>query len=258
MRFASTLCGCIGCCLASVALAASPFDGTWHLNAAKSQLTGDMLSFKDDGSGGFKYTDSTESYSFKPDGSSFTTPAGTEMTFRPSSEGSYTSTAKRHGLLLRTTTWQPAADGKTLTVESKGTKPNGDAFDNTETYARSSPGKGIAGDWKGTQVSLSSPNSLSFKTEGDELTLMISAMKATWHGKLDGKDTPASGPTVPDGLTVAITSTGPHSMKLVEKLNGKPVDISEFRVAADGKSMTNKGTDGQGKEPYTEFYEKGN
>jgi hypothetical protein len=45
-------------------------------------------------------------------------------------------------------------------------------------------------------------------------------------------------------------------MKLVEKLKGKAVDISEFRVAADGKSMTNNGTDGQGKEPYTEVYEK--
>jgi hypothetical protein len=83
--------------------AASPFDGTWKLNTSKSHLAGDTMSYADAGSGTLNYTDSDQTYTFKPDGSSFTTPMGTERTFLKTGDDSYTATSKRGVLLLRTT-----------------------------------------------------------------------------------------------------------------------------------------------------------
>jgi hypothetical protein len=49
---------------------------------------------------------------------------------------------------------------------------------------------------------------------------------------------------------------GPNSFKLVEKSKGKAIVIIHYHLAADGKGMTAKGTNGQGKEPFTQVYEK--
>lgn len=258
MRIAPTLCASLALCIAAsaVAFADSPFDGTWQLDPAKSQLAGDTMTFEEGGDGTLKYTDSEQSYSFKPDGSAFTTPLGQERTFKHNADGTYTSTTKNHGLLLRTTTWKLSADGNTLMVASKGTKPNGDAFRNSEKYVRTSAGTGLVGGWKGTAVKESSPNSLTFQTNGDDVTLTVSAVKVTWHGKLDGKDYPATGPTVPDELTVAMTGTGPNSIRLVQKIKGKTIEIARMRITSDGKTLTEKGTNGEGKEPFTALYHK--
>jgi len=239
----------------SAAWADSPFDGTWQLNAAKSQLAGETMSFDAAGSGTLKYTDSDQSYSFKPDGSSFTTPMGIERTFQKTAEG-YTTTNKKNGLLISSGFWKLSDDTNTLVIESKGTKPNGDTFDNLTTYVRTAPGTGLIGGWKSTKVKLSNPNSLTLQSNGGEVTLTISAIKATCHANWDGKDYPATGPTVPDGITVAVSKSGPNSFKLVEKYKGKVLEIIHYQLAADGKSMTAKGTNGEGKEPFTEVYDK--
>ena len=239
----------------SAAWADSPFDGTWRLNAAKSQLAGDTMSFDDAGGGTLKYTDSDQSYSFKPDGSSFTTPLGIERTFQKTSEG-YKTTNKKNGLLISTGSWKLSGDNNTLVIESKGTKPNGDTFDNVTTYARTAPGAGLIGGWKSTNVKLSNPNALTLKSNGDEITLAISALKATCHAKWDGKDYPATGPTLFDGITLAVSKSGPNSFKLVEKSKGKAIAIIHYHLEADGKSMTAEGTNGEGKEPFTEVWEK--
>jgi hypothetical protein len=243
--------------MCSAALADTPFDGTWNLNTSKSQLAGDTMTFEDAGNGTLKYTNSDQSYTFKPDGSSFTTPLGAERTFKKTGDSGYTATTKMRGLLVSTSTWKLSSDGNALVIESKGTKPNGDTFDNFTTYARTSAGTGLIGGWKSTKVKLSSPNALTIQTAGkDDVTLTISAIKATCRAKWDGKDYPASGPTVSDGLTLALTKTGANGFKLVEKGKTGVLYILHFRVAADGKTMVEKGTNGQGKEPFTAVWEK--
>jgi hypothetical protein len=239
-----------------VAWADSPVDGTWNLNASKSHLTGETLSMADAGNGTLKLTNSDESYTFKPDGSQFVTPLGVERTFKKVSDTEYDFTNARHGTTLTTGTWKVSADGKALTVDSKGTKPNGDTFVNATVFARVGTGTGVIGDWKSTKVKMSAPNALTFRTEGDDVTVTLAAIKATCAAKWDGKDYPATGPTLADGITLSLTKTGERTFKFVEKINGKAVDIARFSVSADGKTLTEKGTDGQGKEPFTEVWEK--
>jgi hypothetical protein len=203
------------------------------------------------------YKDSDQTYTFKPDGSSFTTPMGTEKTFLKNGDDSYTVTSKKGSLLLSTTSIKMSADGKTLMEESKGTKPNGDNFDNTYTYIRTAPGTGLIGGWKSTKVKLSSPNSITIQTDANNgVTLTISGIKATCQARWDGKDFPATGPTVSDGLTLAVSKTGTSSFKLVQKFKDKPIFIAHYKLGPDGTTMTMHGTNGQGKEPFTEVFDK--
>jgi hypothetical protein len=256
MSSKTPLLALLACCVSSMVWAQSPFDGTWKLNTAKSNLAGDTMTIEDAGNGMLKYTDSDESFSFKTDGTPVKTPLGQDRAYTKNADGSYTSTVKVRGTLVRTNTWKVAADGNTITIESKGTKPNGDTFDDFTTLTRIAPGSGILGGWKSTEVKLSSPNTLGIKTDGDDVTLTISAIKATCQAKWDGKDHACSGPTVPDGLTVALTKTGPTTYKMVRKLKDKTLDIIRYRVAKDGQALYAKGTDGEGKEPFTEVFDK--
>jgi hypothetical protein len=215
------------------------------------------MSYEDAGSGMLKYTDSDQSYTFKPDGTPFTTPMGAERTFLKTGENSYTATSKKNGVLLRTVTIKESSDGKTLMEEAKGTKPNGDTFDDKFTYVRTSEGTGLIGGWKSTKVKLSAPSTFTIQTDGtDGVTLMLSAEKATCQAKWDGKDYPASGPTVPDGLTLAVSKSGTSGFKMVQKFKGKTLVIEHFRVLQDGKTLSAKGANGEGKEPFTEVYDK--
>lgn len=257
MKIPSILLALIASCVCSAALADSPFDGTWVLNPNKSNLTGEIMTFEDAGGGMLKYVDSAQTYTFKTDGSAFTTPMGVERTFQKGADGGYTSTNKRNGTLLSTGSWKLSSDGNTLTIESKGTKPNGDVFDDLTTFTRTSAGTGLIGGWKSTKVKLSSPNSLTIQTDAaNGVVLTISAIKANCQAKWDGKDYPVSGPTVGDGLVLAVTKTGPKGFKLVEKRKTKALEIIHYRLAADGKSMTAKGTNGEGTEPFSEVWDK--
>jgi hypothetical protein len=196
----------------------SSFDGTWSLNTSKSHLAGDTMSYEDAGNGMLKFTDSDQTYTFKPDGSSFTTPMGAEKTFLKTGDDSYTITSKKGAVLLRTTTIKLSSS---------------------------------------TKVNLSSPNSLTIQTDGtDGVTFMLSAIKATCQAKWDGKDFSATGPTVSDGLTLAFSKAGPTRFKMVEKSKGKVIVIAHYELGPDGKTMTAKGTNGQGKEPFTEVWDK--
>ena len=257
MKLRNVLLPAIAICASAVALAQSPFDGTWALNQSKSNLTGDMMHFQPAGAGMMKYSDSEESYTFKTDGSSFTTPDGMERTFKRVNGNTYESTDKRNGILLSSSTWKLSDDGKALMIESRGTKPNGEIFDNASTYKRIGGTQGLAGAWRSNSVNMSSPSMLTITSTGaDGVALTISAEKATCDAKWDSKDYAAKGPTVPEGLTLALTKTGANSFKLVEKLKGKIIFIGNYVVSADGETMTNNGTDGQGKEPFTEVWDK--
>ena len=256
MKKGTLLLSLLACCVCSAALANSPFDGTWHLNTAKSQLAGDTMTFEDAGGGSLKYTDSAQSYTFKPEGGAFTTPMGVERTFKKNGDGTYTSTSRRNRMLLNTSTWKLSADGNTVVIESKGTKPNGDTFHNVTTYVRTSAGTGLVGGWKSTVVKLSSPNTLTLQTDGDNITLTISAIKATCQAKWDGKDYPATGPTVSEGLTLALTKNGANSFKLVQKFKSKVLVTIRYKVGADGKTMIARGVNGEGKEPFSQVWER--
>jgi hypothetical protein len=104
---------------------------------------------------------------------------------------------------------------------------------------------------------VSSPTGYEIKDNGDgSLTWTLPDMKATVTLKTDGTEAMASGPTVPDGLTLSLTKSGPRSFTLVEKIKGKPVFKGTETVSEDGTTLTETGSAVGVNEPTTAVYDK--
>jgi len=154
-------------------------------------------------------------------------------------------------------TWKLSPDGKTMNVESKGTKPNGESFDDTSVYGRIAGQSGLLGTWKSTEVKTSFGVFLEIKASGtDGLALNIPDFQITCNAKFDGKDYPATGPTIADAITVALTRTGPRSFKMLTKGDGNLLGTDTYTVSADGKTMTNVSIPVGAHESQTAIYER--
>ncbi len=81
-------------------------------------------------------------------------------------------------------------------------------------------------------------------------------IKATLNAKFDGKDYTPDGPTVPKGLTLALTRNGARSFRIVEKVNGKPIYKARYSVSSDGKTLTEVGMPVGQTEAETAVYDK--
>jgi len=66
-------------------------------------------------------------------------------------------------------------------------------------------------------------------------------MKMTADVKFDGKDYPASGPTIPAAFTLALKRVDARSFEMTQKVGGKVVYRDTMTVSADGKTLTDVG-----------------
>jgi hypothetical protein len=241
----------------SLAAAENPFAGTWKLNPAKSKFTGDTMKFEKTPTGAIKWTGSGMTYTFNVDGKEYTGPFGEAIVWKQIDDHTWETISKRKGILLSTDTSKVSSDGKTMTVVSKGTKPNGETFQDTTVYERISGDKGLLGGWRDKEVKLSSPETIEIKPFGEEgLQVTSVGYKSTWEAKFDGKDYPVTGPTVAAGITVELKRTGPRSLDTRLKQNGKPLFRSTWTVSQDGRTVTRVVTPVAINEPYTEVFER--
>ena len=219
--------------------AESPFVGKWKLNPEKSQFTGTTMAVEQLPSGEMRQTVEGQSYTFKADGKDYPAIFGSTAAWKQIDPNTWEATYKAKGTVLSTDTSRLSQDGKTLTVTSKGTKPDGASFENTAVYQRVSGGPGLAGKWKATKVAISSPETMEFSAAKDGgLSWTVPAYKISTALTFDGKDHPVVGPTVPANFTIAATAKGDRAFELVEKVNGKVVYRGSYSLSADGKTLT--------------------
>jgi hypothetical protein len=241
----------------SLAAAENPFAGTWKLNPAKSKLTGDTLKFEKTTSGAIRSSASGVSYTFNADGKEYTGPFDETIVWKQIDNSTWETTYRQKGILLTTDTTKLSPDSKTMTVVSKGTKPNGETFQDTVIYGRISGDKGLLGVWKDKEVKVSSPETLEIKPSGqDGLQVTSAGYKWTFEAKFDGKDYPATGPTLPAGITVVLKHTGPRSFEMLIKKSGKPLSRDAYTASQDGRTLTVAGSAVAVNEPYTEIFER--
>ncbi len=237
-------------------LAESPLAGTWKFNQEKSKLAGDTITFAPAAAGSVRVTAGGLSYTFKPDGSDTPNTFGETSAWSKVDDSTWKEVVKLKGKVVVTNIYTLGGDGKSLNVSSKGTKPNGEAMNDSADYSRVMGAKGFMGKWKSTKVN-STFAGYVIKDNGDgSLTWELPDMKAMVLIKPDGKDASASGPTVPPGFTLALTKTGPRSFTLVEKMGGKPIVKATETISADGKTWTEHGSSVGVSEPFTSIYEK--
>ncbi len=217
----------------------SPFVGRWKLNPEKSQFTGTTMTVDQLPSGEMRLTVEGQSYTFKADGKEYPAIFGSTAAWKEVDANTWEVTYKAKGTVLSTDRQSLSQDGKTLTVISKGTKPDGASFENTAIFQRVSGGPGLAGRWKATKVAISSPETMEFSaSKGEGLSWTVPAYKISTVLMFDGKDHPVEGPTVPANFTIAATSKGERSFELVEKIGGKVVYRGTYTLSADGKTLT--------------------
>jgi hypothetical protein len=235
----------------------NPWAGTWKMDPSQSNLTGDTIHFAPGAGDEMMYTSGGHTTKFKLDRNPVKTWSGDEVSWNKVDDNTYESHATSNGVDLGTDTWTIAADGKSLKVEGKGTRPDGKSFDDTSDYARVSGTHGLVGSWKSTKASVNEEQTYEIAEKGpDELSWNIPAIKGVLDAKLDGKDYAPNGPTVPTGLTIALIRSSPRTLKLVEKMNGETVYHSTMTLSADGKKFTEVGSPAKTNEPITTVWIK--
>jgi hypothetical protein len=240
--------------VASPCLAASPWDGTWKLNEAKSKMTGATTAVTEAG-GMYTVHSGAITFSYACDGKDY--PILADRTIACTGGPSmFTDVIKIAGKPYETTKRTLSADGKTLTEVSTGTHPDGTAFTDTETEMRVGAGTGLAGTWKSTKVKDSAPGSIALKVNGDVLHYDATSFKEISDAKLDGTPAPITGPSAPPGLMVSNKLQNGGVFSIVT-LNGKELDRDMMTISADGKTLTDVvWTVGKEQEKRTYVYDK--
>jgi hypothetical protein len=218
-----------------------PYAGKWKLNYSKSDFGETTIAFTKSASGQMQFTAMGQSSSFQMDGKDSPWLFGRTAAWKQIDPNTWEATVKQDGKLIVTETTKLSADGKTLTVNASGPKPAGGTFEETIVYERVSGGPGLEGKWKTKNVKGSAPTVVELAPSGDGLAIRLPDFQVNCDAKFDGKDYPATGPTVPPGLTIAITKTGPRSFDMTEKKDGKEIVKMSFAVSADGKTLTETG-----------------
>jgi hypothetical protein len=243
--------------VAAVAAVDPPYVGKWKMNPAKSDFDQTTTTYEQLPSGEMQSTQAGESYKFKLDGKDYPAIFGNTAAWKPLSANSWETTWKLNGKVLTTDTLTLSADGKTLTVNSKGKKPNGEMLDDTVVAERVSGGPGLAGKWKTKNVKSTAPSVLELASSGpDGLVFKIVDMDLTCSGKFDGKDHPCTGPTLAPGWTASFVNAGPRALDMTVKNNGKVLFKLSYSVSADGKTLTESGTATGANEKTTVVYDR--
>ena len=230
--------------LSTVAAAAdNPFIGQWKLNPSKSDFSGETEKYEDAGGGRIHFSAGALSFTFTTDGKEHPGMFSGDVTsVKQIDPKTWEQTTRRKGNALVTITSTLSDDGNTLTEVVKGTRPDGSSFENTTTNTRVGSGSGILGTWKSKGEQQSSPATIEFAANGaDGIAFILPNSKARADLKFDGKDYPAKGPTVPAGLTLAVTKTGDRSLDLTQKVKGKPIFKATYTVSDDGQTITRTG-----------------
>jgi hypothetical protein len=242
---------------AGTALAESPWVGKWKFDPSRSKLTGDTIRFASGTGGEMSYTAEGHTSKFKLDGQPYKTWSGSEGTWKKVDDNTFQTHWTRDGTDLATDTFTISGDGKSLKVETKGTRPDGSTINDTADYTRVAGKSGLVGSWKSTKTDVNEDRTFDMAADGDQgMKWTIPEMKADVSLKMDGKDYPAQGPTVPKGLTLAVTPISSTSFKMMEKMNGTPLWHGTYTLSDEGKKMTIVGSPAKTNEPTTEVYLK--
>ncbi len=224
---------------AHLAAADLPWVGKWKVNAAKSDFGQQTVTYAAAGAGEMQWTADGMTGKFKMDGKDYPDPTGETEAWRQIDASTWETVYKLGAKVLSTDTSRLSSDGKTMTITSKGTKPNGKGFEDEYAMTRVSGGPGLAGKWKMDKVSYSGPALIEITAfEGEGLTHHNVDFDSGWSGKFDGKDNPVAGPQVRPGITVAMQRTGPRSFDFTTKQNGKALYKGSNSVSPDGKTLT--------------------
>jgi hypothetical protein len=244
---------------AAVALVAADasYVGKWKMNVAKSDFGDTTITFVQAPSGEVQMTVDGQTYTFKTDGKDYDGMFGSKMSWRAIDAGAWEATNKMGAKVLSTDTYKVSADGKSLSLVSKGTSPAGAPFENSGVYQRVSGTSGFTGKWKTKNMKMSSPEVIELTASGgDGLSFKMPDQKLVCDAKLDGKSYPCTGPDLPPNTGVVFKKVGANSFSADITIGGRLAYQSTYAGSADGKTLTEAGSAVGTTEKYKAVYDR--
>lgn len=246
---------------AGTAVAAeNPWYGTWKMDQAKSHLTGQTITYTKQANGLDQFSDGAMTYDFTANGQDYPVVGGEMESWVFTGPDTWKVTDKLNGQVVSTTEVKIAPGCRTMTQNSTGTRPDGSAINDEESYTKVKSDSGcLEGTWKNTKMKNSSPGVfiISAGSAPDTWKWEIPEWKETVEGKPDGTDLPVTGPETPAGYTVSFKLDGARKVDITVKASGKTVSQGDDVLAANGKSFTGTSwTPGKENEKTTAVYVK--
>jgi hypothetical protein len=219
----------------------SPWNGTWKIDPARSQLAGDTFTYSKGPGNLLHFSDGVVAFDFAADGKEYKAAYDRTTVWTAAGPNAWDTVSKANGKVLRKTHQALSPDGKTLTIHQEGTRADGSTFDGEDVYMRQGAGEGLIGTWKSIKAGTSSVPQIfiiSVPAPG-KVHVEVPDMKGAVDGKADGSDLPVTGDgNLPAGMTVSYKFLTPSKLKYVIKVNGKEDEEGVQTLAADGKSFT--------------------
>jgi hypothetical protein len=230
----------------AIAMAKSPFDGTWKIRLDSVQVSGKPDVFEII-NGMYECKSCAPPYKIKADGTDQPVAAHVYLDHEAVKIVNPTSieiTDKKAGKVIFTMSQTLSADGSKLTgkyTSYSGEKPvSGDYTE--KRVGPAAPGAlPISGSWMQDSVSGVSDAGLIVTLQSTP-----NGMKLMWNGqttdaKFDGKEYPTVGD--PGKTMVSLKKISDTQFEETDRRDGKVVDIIVWTVAADGKTMSSVDTD---------------
>ena len=225
--------------LGSLTAATDPFVGKWKVDQSKSKMTGEKATIKDLGGNKITITFGEISDTIVADGTDQPVHFGRTEAITLDGPNTWKFVDKKDGRTLQTATWTLSPDGKTIKIEGTATRSDGSTSTAQFTLKRIAGASGFAGTWESTSASFGSPAEFDIQPyESDGLSFVVPAEKDTLSMKFDGKDYPETGPNVAPGSVSSGHRLNEHTLELTDKVQGQVMDTTQFKVSADGKTLT--------------------
>ncbi len=242
--------------LAVVLSAADPsFNGTWKLNLAKSQLTGQTLNITKAATAGQMHFDMQGfAYDFDLTGKEFPTPDGGTTSWKQVNPTTWDAAMKANGKVVAT--YHVVVNGDTMTATMKVTSPTGAPVEQTTTAKRAPGSTGLIGAWKTTEAKGSATTMVIAMDASNGIKVTYPEFQASCTAKLDGKDYPMTGAGAASKQTLMFEKVNATTIKVTTKIDGKPFYVDTLVISADGKTMTDNGKPVNANEPIKAVYEK--
>jgi hypothetical protein len=232
----------------TIAMAQSPFDGTWKTRLDSIQISGkpDVYELSN---GMYDCKSCVPPFKIKADGTDQPVPGHDYVdheAVKVTSPSSIEITDKLAGKLMATMTQTVSADGAKLTgmfTGYAGEKPVSGAYTEKRVGPGAAGAHAISGSWMQDSMANLSDAGLLILLQSTPNGLKMTANGQTTDAKFDGKEYPTSGD--PGKTMVTLKKISATQIEETDRRGGKVFDVIVWTVAADGKTINLVDTDPQ-------------
>lgn len=229
-----------------LALAASPFDGTWKLRVDSITYSAKPDVYELSG-GMYSCSSCVPAYKIKADGTDQPVPGHEyrdHQSIKVVDAMTIETVEKKGGKVISKSTQTVSADGKTLTgtfSNYTGKKEITGGWTEKRIAAGPAGAHAISGSWEGQPL-----NNLSDAALLTTFQSTHNGMKISWNGqvtdaKFDGKEYPTVGD--PGKTMVTLKKVSDSQIDETDRRSGKVYDNIVWKVSADGKTLSLEDSD---------------